>query len=335
MKLRILTESDCRALLGMREAIEVQAEAFRLLASGRAVEGLRAVVSSEDPPGMAIFNPCFLRGGAGYGIKVVSDFHGNAARKLPRMTALIALFDGETGAPRTLMEGGYVTDLRTGAGTALAARHLARPRSASLAVLGAGRVARNQVEGLAACFPLASVRIFGRTRLRAEALAAELRRNPLLQTLRIAAVESAETAVREADIVVAATTSSDPVLRGEWLQPGAFVAAVGAYAATSRELDDATIRRAALHVIDSRKDCLERAGDFVMPIRAGILQREDVAEIADVISGARPGRTSAQEIIVYKSSGVPIQDLVTAQHIERRARDRGLGGVLDLGGDHD
>lgn len=335
MKLRILTESDCRALLGMREAIEVQAGAFALLAAGRAVEGLRAVASSDDPPGVAIFNPCFLRGAAGYGIKVVSDFYGNAARGLPRMTAVIALFDGETGAPRTLMEGGYVTDLRTGAGTALAARHLARAQSASLALLGAGRVARNQIEGLAACFSLDSIRIFGRTRSKAQALVAELRGHPLLQKARITAVESAEAAVREADLVVAATTSSEPVLRGEWLAPGAFVAAVGAYAATSRELDDSTIRRAARHVIDSRSDCLDRAGDFVIPIRAGLLQRDAVAEIAEVISGARPGRKSAEDIIVYKSSGVPIQDLVTAQHIERRATEQGLGRVIDLGGDHD
>jgi ornithine cyclodeaminase len=335
MKLTILTEDDCRELLGMREAIDVQAEAFTLLAAGRAVEGLRAVVNSEQPPGMAIFNPCFLRGGAGYGIKVVSDFFGNGARGLPRMSAIIALFDGASGMPRTLMEGGHVTDLRTGAGTALAARHLARPESRVLGVVGAGRVAHNQVEALASAFALDSVRLFGRTPARAQALAADFRRKAPLERVRIDCVDSAEAAVRDADIVVAATTSSEPVLRGEWLRPGAFVAAVGAYAADSRELDDAAIRRAGRHVIDSRKDCLERAGDFVMPMRAGILQREQVAEIAEVLSGTRPGRVSADEIIVYKSSGVPIQDLVTAQHIERRAAARGLGQVVDLGGDHD
>ena len=138
MKLRILTEADCRALLGMDDAIPIQGEAFTLLAEGRSVEGLRSFATSETPPGVAIFNPCFLKGGAGYGVKVVSDFYRNGERAMPRMTALVALFDGETGAPRTVMEAAYLTDLRTGAGTGLAARVLARPDSRVLAVIGAG-----------------------------------------------------------------------------------------------------------------------------------------------------------------------------------------------------
>jgi ornithine cyclodeaminase len=323
LKLRILTEADCRALLGMREAIDIQAEAFALLAAGQAVEGLRSVAQSKEPPGVAIFNPCFLREGRGYGIKVVSDFYGNAARGVPRMSAVITLFDGETGLPRTLMEGGYVTDLRTGAGTGLAARHLARPDSKVLAVIGAGRVARNQIEALSAVFSFSEVRVFARTRGKAALL-----KNAV-------AAESPEAAVRDADIVVAATTSTEPVVQGRWLKPGAFVAAVGAYAVESRELDDEVIRRAACYVIDSRADVLDRAGDFVIPMRSGLLRREQVAEIAEIVSGARPGRRSAQDIVVFKSSGVPIQDLVTAQHIERRAIDKGAGREIEMGGDHD
>jgi len=328
VKLRILTEADCRALLGMREAIDIQAEAFALLAAGRALEGLRAVARSEQPPGVAIFNPCFLRDGRGYGIKVVSDFYGNSARGLPRMSAVITLFDGETGIPRTLMEGGYVTDLRTGAGTGLAARHLARPDSKVLAVIGAGRVARNQVEALCTAFSLQTIYVSTRTRAKGEALVASLKAKAAL-------VDDPETAVRNADIVVTATTSKEPVVRGKWLKPGAFVAAVGAYAVEHRELDDEAIARASCHVIDSRADVLDRAGDFVIPMGKGILAREQVAEIAEIVSGARLGRRSAEDIVVFKSSGVPIQDLVTAQHIERRAIARNVGREVELGGDHD
>jgi ornithine cyclodeaminase len=332
VKLRILTESDCRSLLGIREAIDIQAEAFALLAAGGAVEGLRAVARSEQPPGVAIFNPCFLREGRGYGVKVVSDFYGNNARGLPRMSALIALFDGETGIPRTLMEGAYVTDLRTGAGTALAARHLARPDSKVLAAIGAGRVARNQIEALCTVFEVQQIRVFTRTREKGEAFIDAMRK---ALNLRITLTENPETAIRDADIVVAATTSTQPVVQGQWLRPGTFVAAVGAYAVDSRELDDEVIRRAACHVIDSRADVLDRAGDFVIPIRKGILRQEQVAEIAEIVAGARSGRRSPQDIIVFKSSGVPIQDLVTAQHIERRAIERSVGREVDLGGDHD
>lgn len=324
MKLRILTEADCRTLLGMRDAIDLQAEAFALLAAGAAVEGLRAVAQSDNPPGVAIFNPCFLREGRGFGMKVVSDFYGNSARGLPRMSALIALFDGATGLPRTLLEGGYITDLRTGAGTALAARHLARPDSRTLGVVGAGRVARNQIEALSTLFRLDGIKVYARSPERAASLPKG-----------ISVVESPEAAVKDADLVVAATTSSQPVIRGEWLAPGAFVAAVGAFAPDMRELDEAVIRRAACHVIDSRSDVLDRAGDFMIPIRDGILRRDQVAEIVEIVSGKRSGRRSGDDIVVYKSSGAPIQDLVTAREVERRAIAKGVGTVLELGGDHD
>ena len=152
MKLRILAQSDCRAAIDMADAIEAQAQAFRLLAQGRAVQGLRSFVASEAPPGVAIFNPAFLRGGAGYGIKVISDFYDNDKRGLARMSGLVCLFDGMSGHPRAVLEAGYLTDLRTGAGTALAARYLARASSRVLALIGAGRVARNQLAALAEVF---------------------------------------------------------------------------------------------------------------------------------------------------------------------------------------
>jgi ornithine cyclodeaminase/alanine dehydrogenase-like protein (mu-crystallin family) len=333
MKLRILSEADCRSLISMADAIDIQAEAFNLLAAGRAVEGLRAVASSKSPPGVAIFNPCFLRGGGGYGIKVVSDFSGNTARALPRMSSILALFDGETGLPHTLMESGYLTDLRTGAGTGLAARHLARVDSKVAAVIGAGRVARNQIEALASALPLECIKIHARNPRRSEALLNALPDN--LENRIHFEFHDAEAAVRDADIVVAATTSAEPVVRGDWLRPGTFVVATGAYAAHQRELDSETIRRASCRVIDSRADCLDRAGDFVIPIGAGVIAREDVAQLSEIISGERPGRQTALEIIVYKSSGVPIQDIVTAQHIQRRAAANNVGVEIEIGGDHD
>jgi len=331
MKLRILNESECRSLLGMKEAIEIQAEAFALLAAGRAVEGLRSVALSETPPGVAIFNPCFLRDGRGYGVKVVSDFFGNSSRGLPRMTSILALFDGLTGAPHTLMEGGYVTDLRTGAGTGLAAKHLARADSRVAAVVGAGRVARNQIEALTTIFRLDRILVSARDRARSEKFVQSLQEavRPMIRLC------TAEEAVRQADIVIAATTSETPVVRGEWLREGTFVAAVGAHSPHSRELDDAVIKRAAQCVIDSREDCLDRAGDFLFPISNGLLSRDEVAELSEVVSGKRKGRTSAADIIVYKSSGAPIQDIVTAQHIQQRAEAAGIGVNVEIGGDHD
>lgn len=332
MKIRVLSESDCRAVLGMSAAIDIQAEAFSLLAAGKSVEGLRSFATSENPPGVAIFNPCFLIGGAGYGIKVVSDFYGNDKKRVPRMSALVALFDGNTGFPTTVMEAGYLTDLRTGAGTGLAARHLARKDSRTVAIIGAGRVARNQLEALATLLDLKTVLVATRTEARGLDF---IRRMSSLDRIPsdIRLFASREEAIRQSDIVVAATTSTTPVIEGKWLRPGTFVASTGAYEPSSREVDTDTVKMAARRVIDSRKDCLDHAGDFIIPENEGAIARDSIAEIAELVSGKRPGRQSGDEITYYKSIGVPIQDLVTARHIERLAIAADRGTEIEIGGD--
>jgi ornithine cyclodeaminase/alanine dehydrogenase-like protein (mu-crystallin family) len=338
MKLRILSEADCRAVLDMAAAIEIQEEAFTLLAQGRSIEGLRSFVSSDNPPGIAIFNPCFLRDGGGYGVKVISDFYDNDKRGVARMSGLVCVFDGSTGRPQAVLEAGYLTDLRTGAGTGLAARHLARPESSVVTIIGAGRVARNQLAALAGIFELKTVHLSTRSSARAEEFIARMAQigGRLPRDIRLApSCRERESAVGKADIVIAATTSQTPVLAGEWLQPGTFVAAVGAHKPTMREVDSQTIRRASHRVIDSRADCLDQAGDLVIPMAEGVIRREQVAEIAEVVNGARPSRRSDQEITFYKSIGVPIQDLVTAQHIVRRAAQLGIGVEIEIGGDSD
>jgi ornithine cyclodeaminase/alanine dehydrogenase-like protein (mu-crystallin family) len=335
MKLRILSEADCRALLDMDAAIDIQAEAFTLLATGMSVQGLRSFAASEKPPGVAIFNPCFLREGRGYGIKVISDFYENEKKGVVRMSGLVALFDGETGIPHTLMEAGYLTDLRTGAGTGLAARYLARRDSRIVTIIGAGRVARNQLWALARVFDLQKVLISTRSATRARDFIERMLSMGDGIPCDIRLVDSREEAVRNADIVVAATTSHEPVFSGEWLKPGTFVASVGAYEADMREVDSETIARAANIVIDSRTDCLDHAGDLVIPINEGRISRQQIAEIAELVSGQRPPRGSDDEITYYKSIGVPIQDLITAQHIARNASERGIGTEIDIGGDAD
>ena len=333
MKLRILSEADCRTVLDMSAAIDVQAEAFQLLASGASVEGLRSFAASEDPPGVAIFNPCFLRAGKGYGIKIISDYYNNEKNGLVRMSGIVALFDGMTGHPHTLLEAGYLTDLRTGAGTGLAARYLARRNSRIVTVIGAGRVARNQLWALAQLFDVETVYVSTRSVQRGRDFVVRVKAMGTGMPRDIRLVESREEAVRQADIVIVATTAHEPVLCGTWLKPGTFVAAVGAYEADMREVDSETIRRASIRVIDSRKDCLDHAGDLVIPIKEGVIHKEQIAEIAEVVIGNRTPRGTDDEITYYKSIGVPIQDLVTAQHMAFNAAQRGIGIEVDIGGD--
>jgi ornithine cyclodeaminase len=251
------------------------------------------------------------------------------------MSGIVALFDGTTGHPYALLEAGYLTDLRTGAGTGLAARYLARRDSRTVTMIGAGRVARNQLWALAELFDLETVFLSTRGAQRAADFIKRMRAMGGRIPQDIHLVESRERAVRDADIVVAATTAEQPVFCGEWLEPGTFVAAVGAYEATMREVDSETIRRASNLVIDSRTDCLDHAGDLVIPISEGIIRREQIAEIAELVAGTRPPRGSPSEITYYKSIGVPIQDLITAQHMARRAAERGIGIEIDIGGDRD
>ena len=334
MRLRILTENDVRSLIDMGGAIPIQEEAFTRLAARESVEGLRSFVVSESPSGVAIFNPSFLKGGGGYGVKVVSDFFGNAERGVARMSAIVTLFDGETGHPRTVMEGGYLTDLRTGAGTGAAARRLARADSRVVAAVGAGRVARNQLQALARTHDLERVLVAGRSEARARAFVEWIEAEPgLPDDARLAG--SVGEAVGEADIVVVATTSSEPVIRGRDLRAGTFVAAAGANVATAREVDTETVVRAKKLVIDSPAESLANAGDLAIPIAEGAIREDEVTGIADIVAGACPGRETEEEITYYKSLGLPIQDLITAQHIERRAVAADVGTVIELGGDHD
>jgi ornithine cyclodeaminase/alanine dehydrogenase-like protein (mu-crystallin family) len=335
MELRILSENDVRSVLRMADSIDLQAQAFTALATGQSIEGLRSFALSETPPGVAIFNPSFLKEGKGYGLKVVSDFYQNESRGVPRMSALVALFDGMTGQPRTVMEGGYLTDMRTGAGTALAARFLARKDSRVVSIFGAGRVARNQLEALCVELSIERVVVATRSRERGEEFIDRMRvaGNGVPQDIQL--VEDRAQATAEADIVVCGTTSHDPVFPGTSLRPGTFVVGAGAYAPDMREVDTETIRRASKHVIDSKNDCLEDSGDLQMPSKEGAFDIERVVEIADLIAGRAPGRESEEEITFYKSMGVPIQDLVTAQFVEARATDQGIGIVIDIGGDHD
>ncbi|MDP6709652.1 MAG: ornithine cyclodeaminase family protein [Alphaproteobacteria bacterium] len=335
MQLRILSENDVRSVLSMADAIDIQARGFAMLADGQSVEGLRSFARSDAPHGIAIFNPSFLKGGGGYGVKVVSDYFDNGDRGVPRMSALVALFDGATGQPRTVMEGGYLTDVRTGAGTALAARYLARKESRVVAVFGAGRVARNQLQALCVEHAIERVVVATRSEARGEAFIERMRTagGGVPEDIRL--VDDRTEAAAEADIVVCCTTSREPVFPGAALRSGAFVVGAGANLPEMREVDTETIRRAARHVIDSRRDCLKNAGDLLIAEKEGALDLESVAEIADLVAGRASGRQSDAEITFYESIGVPIQDLVTAQFVEERAADQGIGTLIDIGGDQD
>jgi len=330
LKVRLLGAADIRRAVPMRRAIEATREAFAALSAGNARVPPRIPV--ELPPdAITLFMPAYLAGHpAGLGVKVVSVFPGNRERGLPLIHALVVLAEGATGRPLGVLEGAFLTAWRTGAATGLATDLLARRDARVLALIGAGAQAEAQVLGVCEVRPIEQVRIFSRTRERAEALAGHLRTIGMPVPPAVRVVDSAAEAVRGADVVVTATTSLVPVFADEDLQPGAHVNAIGAFTPETRELETATVRRAKV-VVDSRVAALAEAGDILIPLREGAIAEGHIhAEIGEIILGRRPGRTDPQEVTVFKSVGNAVQDVAVGGLALLEAERLGLGFEIEL-----
>ena len=240
------------------------------------------------------------------GVKVVTVFPGNASRGLSSVQAAYLLLDARTGEARALMDGAMLTRRRTAAASALAADYLARRDSAVLVMVGTGSMAPHLIAAHADTRPIREVQVWGRSQEKARALAAALDR----PGLHVAAAADLEGAVRGADIVCCATLSASPLVRGAWLRPGAHLDLVGGFTPEMREADDEAVRRGRVFV--DTPAALEEAGDVVQPLASGLLRREDVADLFDLVHWRRPGRRSADEITIFKSVGAALEDLAAA-----------------------
>jgi ornithine cyclodeaminase len=273
--------------------------------------------------------PGYLQDTRVLGGKVVSVFSGNAARGLPVVTAAVLLLDSTTGLPRALLDGTFLTALRTGAASGLATRLLARERASVLAVFGAGVQARTQIEAVREVRPIREVRVVSRTHASAQRLAAELRAAPDPPE-RVQVLDDPAEAVKGAHVLVAATSSSTPVFPGAAVGPGAHVNGVGSYTPEMQEVDEELVSRARV-VLDTRDGALAEAGDLLIPLRKGLIREEDVRiELGEVILGLRPGRTSEEEITFFKSVGNAALDLAVGARALAEAERTGAGTVVEL-----
>ncbi|WP_273842720.1 ornithine cyclodeaminase family protein [Rubrobacter calidifluminis] len=294
-----LDEAGVGRFLSMEEVISAMEHALADFSGGRVVQPGRVMVPVLDYRGFLGVMPAYT--GSALGAKLVSLYPHNEG--VPTHHAEILLFRPETGEPLVSMDGRLITEVRTAAVSAVATEYLARRDAAVLAILGAGAQARSHLEALGLVRDFREVRVWSPRRARAFA-----------EEHGAIATASAEEAVRGADVVVTATTSPDPVLFGEWLSPGAHVNAVGAPRPEWRELDDGVLRRAILYV-DSREAAMKEAGD----VRAA---GEIFAEIGEVVAGVKPGRRSEEEITLFKSVGLAVEDLATAELVWRKASGR-------------
>ena len=326
----VLNQQEVGSLLDIDQLVEALAPAMADLSVGSVSQPPRTGAQVPECEGMLAVMPVYLPSSKALATKLVSIFPQNARLGLPTHLAIVAVFDAATGSPVAIMDGTQITALRTAAGSALATKLLARPDSAVLAILGTGVQAKAHARAIPRVRPVREVRIAGRDEKKVTALAQEL--SAELGIL-VQATRSYRDAVMGADIVCVATHSPEPVLRGEWLEPGVHVNSVGLNF-EGRELDDDTVVK-ALVVVESRQAVLapspSGANDLIWPIRDGLIMEEHIiAEVGELVAGTHKGRTSPQEITLYKSVGVAVQDAVAAQLVIAAARERGVGVEVAL-----
>jgi ornithine cyclodeaminase len=332
--MRILSAADGRAALDMPQAIALMREAFGELSAGRATMPERTVVPVEAVGGTTLFMPAYLPAGARLGLKVVGVFPQNASSGLPVVPAVVLLLDGTSGQPAALLDGTLLTAMRTGAASGVATDLLARPDATRLVLFGAGGQAPFQAEAVCGVRRITHLTLLNRTPAHAERVAEQIEqwhaeRRP--REIAIAASSAdAEQALRQADIIVTATSSTTPLFPGDWIATGAHVNAIGAFTPHMRELDGALLRRARI-VVDHRPAARAEAGDILLAEQEGALPPDAVyPEIGEIINGTAEGRTSASDITCFKSVGVAAQDMVVAAHVLSEAKRLGLGTEVEL-----
>lgn len=324
----LLRESEVASLLPMDAAIGIMEQALAAFSAGAVLQPVRQALVVEPHGGYLGLMPAHVRGGAAeaLGAKAVTFYTRNADRDLPTHMAIILLWDTETGVLLAIMDGRLITEMRTAATSAAAAKALARTEAGALALLGSGVQARSHLEALRLVRPLREVRVWSRTAAHRDAFAREMG----ARGLHVTACGTAQEAVRGADLIVTATSSPVPVLEGRWLSAGAHVTAVGAPRPDWRELDTYAVARSRVFV-DSRAGALAESGDLLHPLKEGAIDESHIkGEIGEVLAGTVPGRTSPQDITLFKSLGMAVEDVATAAYVYRRARERGVGREIEL-----
>ncbi|MDQ6886826.1 MAG: ornithine cyclodeaminase family protein [Gemmatimonadota bacterium] len=328
----LLSHSDVVRLLPMADCMPVVSEALSALARGDALLPLRAVMRLPDGRSALATMPAMLPRSNALGVKVITVFPDNEGLPLDSHQGVVLLFDGDGGNLLAIMDASSITAIRTAAVSGVATSLLAAEGPAELAILGSGVQARTHLEAMCVARPVRRVRVWSRTRERADTFVEwAASRFPMP----VEAAPSARAAVDGATIICTVTASAEPVLEGRWLSPGAHINAVGSSTPRSRELDSAAVVRSRLFV-DRRESALHEAGDFLIPRSEGaISDGHIIAELGELLVGSAQGRQHGDEITLFKSLGIAVEDVAVARHLLERASASGVGAVVDLhGGRH-
>ena len=325
----LLNRSDVQQVLAMAKAIDVVEAAFGELAHNTAEMPPRTVMIDPAVGGWIAYMPAYLKSGGGLGVKAVTVYKDNPTKfGLPTTIGTILVQDNQTGEVVAAMDGGYLTAMRTGAVSGVATRHMARPDSKVGGVLGAGVQARQQAVAIAEASKVDTILTFS---LDDDTSRREFADWVAQATgLDVQLATSTEALCRESDIVALATTAANPIVNANWWKPGAHINAIGSHAPGLRELDTASIQRARI-ICDQLDACMAEAGDLQIPVEDGDYAWCDIAgDLGDVVNGDTPGRTTDDEVTIFKSVGLAIQDISCAALVYREAVANDIGQEFDF-----
>jgi len=327
LKILLLSRKDVEEIISMREVIEAVEEAFRAKGLGKVQMPPKSYIYFNRYQGDFRVMPAYLEDIDAAGVKIVNVHPKNPQeRGLPTVMATIFLLDPKTGAPLAIMDGTWITNMRTGAGGAVAAKYLARKDSRVIAMVGAGAQARTQLIALNEVLDIDEVRVSDVIKGKAEKYAEEMGEQ---LGIKIEPMTNVGKATKEADVVVTVTTARGPIVKDEWISDGMHINAIGADAPGKQELDPDILKRAKI-VVDDLKQALH-SGEVNVPLSEGVIARGDIyAELGEVITGKKPGRASRDEITIFDSTGLAIQDIATDWKVYQKAKKMGKGREVEL-----
>lgn len=314
----VLREAEVRSLLAMTDTVYVLEEAFSAFAQGTATNRPRTRI-------MLANGIMHLLAAAAPELGVMGFKTYTVFREGVRF--VVMLFSSQDGQLLAIIEADWLGRIRTGATSGVATKYLARPDASVVGMIGAGTQAHTQLMGVCAVRQVNTVYVYSRRLHECDLFCTQMSRE---RGIEVRPVASAKLAVEDADIVITATTSPEPILFGEWLKPGCHINAIGSNWPNRREIDPLTLQRSNLIVTDSKEQALAEAGDLIMPANEGLLDWGNVYDLADVVAGSGPQRETPDDITLYKGIGIALEDIVTAYHVYALARQQGVGQELDL-----
>ena len=328
MKLLIIDYAQVEELLPMDACIDVMTEALTALAKGQVYQPLRMVVRPPDAAGLMGLMPAYMSGDhAAYGLKAICLFPQNVSIGKDAHQGSVMLFSAETGEMLALMNASAITAIRTAAVSGVATKLLAKEDACDLAIIGSGTQAVSHLAAMAVARPIKRVRVASRKLENARQFADKMAEQ---YDFPIEAVENVETAVKDADLIVTVTTAAEPILQYDWITPGAHLNVVGSSIPTTREVDTGTMAASSLFV-DRRESTLNEAGDYLFAAKDGAIGPEHIkAELGELLIGDKKGRVSADEITLFKSLGLAVEDLASAEYIYQQAKAKEIGTWVEF-----